>query len=378
MPRVRFYRALFISDIHMSNKLPQAQLVADGVTDRLNDQLELWARVAQTVKEAKPAAIYILGDLFDKSLVDAVTLTATVEAIMSLGVVVYILPGNHDAVSTSGGRFTVEAFGKMGRRNVQYIGARSGVSPIGIEDWLRFRPVEYSHTDRAVRAIRDIQTAVMAGPAATNVLLLHHSVLGCTHLGWTCDDGLDAYETCEGFDHVLSGHFHTPQMFGPDDKGRYLGAPMHHRMDDEGRPAGYWLVDFTPDGRDETFVDGGAPLMWSAAWRGSAAKTKHDARPGDYLRVTVEATQPEWVSVRPAVYEYIERLKGEGNRASAKHRPIYHHAERLVTSTIGGLSLEAMTDAYVASADVDTAGLDVDLLRSIGRQAMEEARRRAG
>jgi len=374
MPRVHSYRALFISDIHMSNKLPQAQLVADGVTDRLNDQLALWSRVEQTVKEAKPAATYILGDLFDKSLVDAVTLTATVEAITSLPGPKYILPGNHDAVSTSGGRFTVEAFGKMGRRDVQYIGARSAAAYIDIDDWLRFHPVEYSHTERALGAIRSANVA----ERPVNVLLLHHSILGCTHLGWTCDDGLDANEVCDGFDHVLSGHFHTPQMFGPDDKGRYLGAPMHHRMDDEGRAAGYWLVDFTSDGqRDETFVDGGAPLMWSAAWRGSAAKTRHEARPGDYLRVTVEATQPEWVAVRPAVYEYIERLKGEGIRASAKHRPIYHHSERLVASSVEtSMTPEAMADAYVASADVDTNGLDVDLLKSIGRQALEEARRR--
>src|ERR1041384_6049884 len=116
------FRALFIPDIHMSNHLPQAVLAEDGVTDRLEDQVALWDRVKQTTVEWEVDAVFVLGDLFDKSLVDAVTLTVTVDCIVSVPVDIYILPGNHDAVSTEGGRFTVEAFAKMKCGHVRYLG----------------------------------------------------------------------------------------------------------------------------------------------------------------------------------------------------------------------------------------------------------------
>lgn len=382
---MRSYRALFISDIHMSNKLPQAQLVADGMSDRLNDQMALWNRVHATAREYKPAATFVLGDLFDKSLVDAVTLTATTEAMMASPVPLFILPGNHDAVSTQGGRFTVEAFGKMGSKRVKYVGSNV-LEPLELTPWLRFWPVEYSGKARAEATIGAIREKVSYKDAhgapvdrrGVEVLLLHHSILGCKHLGWTCDDGLDADEVVDGFDHVFSGHFHETQKFGTDDKGMYLGAPMHHRMDDEGRSAGYWIVDFTPEGRTETFIDGGAPHMHSAVWpRAPVTTLKHKARPGDYLRVVVEATHAEWLTLRPAVMECVERMKARGIRATFKHRPIYHHEVRIASSVLGAkVSMDEMVSSYVDSADVETSGMNIESLKNIGRRALEEARRR--
>lgn len=376
---MRTYRILAISDIHMSNKLPQAQLVADGATDRLNDQLALWERVHAAAREHRVNRTLVLGDLFDKSLVDAVTLTSTIEAIMASPSPVDILPGNHDAISTQGGRFTVEAFGKMGAKRVRYIGGAPG-EPLEVDGWLRFWPIEYCNSNRAVAAITSIREGfAKSGAVPTECLLLHHSIVGCSHLGWTCDDGLDADWVTEGFDHVFSGHFHEHQRFGLDGRGMYLGAPMHHRMDDEGREAGFWVIEFNDEGgREEQWLDGGAPKMHTALWQGSAAKTTHAAAPGDYLRVVVEATHAEWTTLRAAVMEYISRLKGEGIRATFKHRPLYHHEVRLEPSEVGEkLSMDEMSDAYVDSADVATGGLDTALLKRLGRRALEEARRRA-
>ncbi len=338
--------------------------------------MALWERVHQTAREYKPKAMYVLGDLFDKSLVDAVTLKCTVEALVASPVPVIVLPGNHEAVSTQGGRFTVEALGRMGNKRIRYVGSGDELL---IDDWLRFWPIEYSTPDRALARINAIRESfATAARLPVEVLLLHHSILGCKHLGWTCDDGMEADDVVEGFNYSLSGHFHDAQPFGTDGTGMYLGAPMHHRMDDEGRPAGYWIMDFNDDGtRGEAFIDGAAPHFHSASWKGTAAKTKHKATAGDYLRVVVEATHADWTSSKPAVAEYVERLKGEGIRATFKHRPIYHHDVRIASSTVGAkVSMDAMLSSYVDSADVDTSGMDVEMLKRIGRQALEEARRR--
>ena len=42
---------LLISDIHMSNRLSHARPGPSGVTDRLQDQLNLWKRVKESADE---------------------------------------------------------------------------------------------------------------------------------------------------------------------------------------------------------------------------------------------------------------------------------------------------------------------------------------
>src|SRR5690606_29453075 len=132
-----------------------------------------------------------------------------------------------------------------------------------VRDWLNFWPVEYSPMERAKDLIGACRERAKK-QSGSNVLLMHQSVLGCTHIGWICDDGLSPEEVCEGFDWVFTGHFHDPQNFGPNKKGLNLGAPMHHRFDDAGRKAGFWYVRFEEDGSAKrVFIDGGCPNFHS-------------------------------------------------------------------------------------------------------------------
>jgi 3',5'-cyclic AMP phosphodiesterase CpdA len=368
-------RALFISDIHMSNQLPQAVLAENGDTDRLQDQSALWRRVRQSVLDWEVDIVFILGDLFDKSLVDAVTLAVTVESVVALPTTTYVLPGNHDAVSTDGGRFTVEAFGLMGRDHIKYLGRAANNEAVVWDDWLRFYPIEYCASKDAYERLDAILAERDLLPdAGVSVLLMHHSVMGCKHGGWVCDDGLESEEITKHFEHVFSGHFHDTQEFGHN--GMYLGAPMHHHLGDEGRPAGYWVVDFLPDGTlEKYFIDGECPRFHSTTWERAAMASP--AHPGDYLRLYVDATHAEWVALRPTVAAYVDVLKGEGIKATYKHRPIYHHAERI--ASIGSktaMTMDMTAAAYVDSSSVDTIGLDADRLKEIAKKALEEGKRR--
>jgi calcineurin-like phosphoesterase family protein len=347
----------------------------DGVTDRLQDQIGLWKRVHQSAREHGSKDIFVLGDLFDKSLVDAITLTATVRAIAEADDLTHwILPGNHDAVNTRGGRFTVEAFGEMGNDRIKYLrtGERYG---FGKDGWCGFWPLEYGDQDRSRAALEGIQSKLKL--RSVENLLLHHSIVGCKFADWVCDDGLEAEEVCKGFDHVFSGHFHDTQTFGPGKRGMYLGAPMHHRFEDAGRPAGFWNMTWGGEGGcEKEFVDGGCPRFFET--EGTLEDAPEGAELGDYIRLNVTATTAGWEDAKADVRARVEAWNKVGYRASFKHKPVYHHARRIVSvdeaKKSGGMTVEAMMSAYVESPDVDTAGLDLVRLRRIGREALEAAK----
>jgi DNA repair exonuclease SbcCD nuclease subunit len=358
----------------MSNKLPHAKPTADGMTDRLEDQVKLWERVRKVAEDHGVHNVYILGDLFDKHPVDAVTLTETTRCLSKFKQKVYLIGGNHDANTIQGGRFTTDAYEwTLG----QIIPLPTGEGYC-VGDWLRFWPMDYTTTDKARAHLETFRVATKRKRRKHEVLLMHQSVIGCKHLGWVCDDGLEPVEVCEGFDLVLTGHFHTRQMFGHC--GQYLGAPMHHRFDDCGRSAEFGIIEFKTTGETtREWHDGDCPRFHTMTWKaGKISKGEEAIKPNDYLRVIVEATHAEYAGVKGTVNELIEEFTKKGIRARHVHKPIYHHAARLKsrgkTATMG---LDEAVGAYPDLGDVDVDGLDVKLLKRIGRKALAAARSEA-
>ncbi len=372
----RTFKAILTADVHMSNRLPYARPTERDRTDRLEDQLRVWDQIREVAVKEEVDAVLILGDLFDKSLIDAVTLTHTVAAIVGLGVEVYILPGNHDANSVRGNRFTVEAFGAMANPNIQVIGETLGHRlevPVGkgkSRGTWAFHPVAFKPAESAVEVIQSIQ--VDMNRAHHNALLIHGSVMGAHHLGWTCDEGMDPDVICEGFDIVLAGDFHEHQTFG--DNGMYLGAPMHHHYGDAGREAGFWLMEFGPKGRvDKQYIRSNAPTFHLC----KSLKGHHDAGPGDYLRYALEATHAQWAKLKPKAQARCEALRSKGIKADFMHKPVYHHESRLSSAsgeTGMGLSLDVAVTEYVKAAGVKTAGLSGKRLKKMGLEALARAR----
>lgn len=373
------YEALWISDIHIEKGLPHAKPSSHGRTDRLDDQLAMLRRVRQTALENGIKDVWIPGDLNDTSRPDAVTLKATCEALVDLadaGLTVYLIPGNHDAISVSGEHFLMEAFGAMKRKGLVYLGGRHA-EPMAFGN-VRIWPLEYKPAKQALESIVEIQSAMDRDNV--NVLAMHQSVLGCTHIGWTCDDGLDPDVICEGFDAVVSGHFHDTQRFGPGGVGMFLGAPMHHHYGDVGRPAGFWRIKMKDDGKIvRKFVDGGAPTFHEHDWNGEHVHAS--LRPGSYLRYRVRATHAEWAILRAQADVAVALAQSSGIRASHSHIPVYHHDRRLGAegvSSAEALKPDELVAAYVSAKSVDTTGLDPKKLRRIGKQVLERARLTGG
>lgn len=366
------FRGLFIADIHMNNRLPFAKPTENGRTDRLDDQLRLWKQVGNVALKQDVDRVFILGDLFDQSRVDAITLTESSGAIeqVSRKKPVSIMAGNHDAVSTKGGRFTVEAFGALNLGRISYLEYRP-------EGWdfggpVKFWPVPYAtipETQQQLQAIRER----IAGQRGHNVALLHNSILGCGHEGWICDDGLTPEEATEGFTYTIAGHFHTTQEFA-DGKGMYCGSPLHFRFDDRHRQAGFWVIDFDSDGSVERrFFQTNLPSFHVTSW--PELVIPDSIKEGDYLKIEVDVTHAEWTAIKPKVTEYAESWIEQGMRVQVKHKPLYHHTERISKGKLTKMSLPEMTSHYVDAVEVDTSGLDKAKLKELGRRAIEEVRR---
>lgn len=361
------YKILAIADIHMSNRLPYAKPGANDVTDRLQDQLDMIEHAFQIAKSEKVDSIVILGDLFNQSKVDAVTLTHTVGALAATKHQIYILPGNHDANSITGGRYAVEALGAMQHKYIHYLD-----SELMPTRWLQLLPLPFVSIGEAQERLESAKKLIVDG--AVNVLLFHNSVLGCEHMEWTCDDGLDPDDICDGFDWVIGGHFHKPQTFGPQDRGMYCGAPMHHDFGDRGRDAGMWVVEFFEDGKThKKFIPGKSPKFYVT----NETKVDKKWKPGDYVRVEIEATHAQWVKTKPDVRAFCEGLKSIDIRASFKQKPVYQHKKRLKgkgKDAAAQLTLEKAILEYVDAAGVVTTDLDKGALKTIGQAALDTVR----
>lgn len=376
------YKAMWTADIHMNNNLPHSRPLSNGRTDRMLDQIKLWEKFGSIAEFYDIDDFWILGDLFDHGRVDAVTLAETANVMSRFQGNLFLLPGNHDAHSIQGKRFNLEAFGLLSDK-ISYLGGNP-VKPVVKAPWLVFWPVEFMSVQDTMRAVNDVRERIRDDIPKTSgervdVLLIHNAIVGCQHAGWSCDSGLDAGELCEGFDHVLSGHFHDHQYFG--DRGFYLGSPMHHRFDDEGRESGFWLLEFSSNGSlSKTFFESETPSFYEREW-GSELDSLLDSNAlskGDYLRIRVSCTHAEWSKKRNKIFEFINDIERKLSiRASFMHKPTYHHSSRfrdIDDSSEKNLSIRSGIAKYVSSDEVDTKGLDKSRLVEIGMNTLKIAR----
>lgn len=250
--------ALFVSDLHAGLKLPHAELAADATTsDRLEDVLDVIAQVRDYAVEHNIGHVFILGDLFDQRHPAAPTLVQTAKALVDLVSAppakppkrkarargsssgpghrkVYILPGNHDAHDRAGRVYSVDLYDALAVQGIEVIGM----------DWHRLiEGIAFSAIpwvpDRLFRRKLDHYATSFLHPDAKNVLLFHQSVQGARDGAHVAGGACAAPAAFDPFDLALSGHIHEPQRLGVV---QYLGAPLHLRFTDAGRPRGFWAM----------------------------------------------------------------------------------------------------------------------------------------
>lgn len=363
------YRALFTADIHMSNNLPYAKHETNGVTDRLLDQQIVINGIFDKAKKTGCQSIFMLGDIFDRSRVDAITLTTTVQTLSQSPVDLYIVPGNHDGVNTRGERFTVEALSEI--PNIHYM--KTGI-PFRPVPWLLFWPLEFATLDKTQQELSRIRT----NKNNTNVLLMHNAIVGCTHAGWECKDGfgIDRKKLFSKFDYVLSGHFHHTQKIGK--KGRYVGSPFPLHYGEMGLTGVYWIYDFGDKSFKEYCFPSFAPRFFLFDYDEFSLKTvlkdksKNSIGKYDYIRINVSCTHAEFIAKKHNIERIIEKLKKKGmKRVSYVHEPVYHHAKRISKDNKGSVSIDSMIDEYVDVIEKDINNINPEELKVTGREIFE-------
>ena len=240
-------KSLFVSDLHAALRLPFADVSPDGTTsDRLRDVLAVIADVKRVAEIQEVETIFILGDLFDKRHPDAPTLVAVARALKSLigvdedGMIfreVWILPGNHDAHDRSGKIYSLGMFEELRVPGLN-VATKPTSAIIGeiefiLAPWV---PETIFFDSIGLKPRIDLPYP--------RVFCIHQTIRGAVDGTYTAKSGLDAAEfEKHSASLVLSGHIHTPQVFG--DSGRYLGSPLHLRFTDadDKEPRGFWLLD---------------------------------------------------------------------------------------------------------------------------------------
>lgn len=362
------YRALFTADIHCNNHLPYAKRDAETmVTDRLEDTLKVLDSMREHAEANSISDIWILGDLIDKRLVDAITLKLVTRALRRLQTVanVRLIPGNHESYDSNGRHFVLDAFEE---------GMDIMVAPVGGDSWvvngIKFAVMPYCPD----RRVTEWLTGLLDSIDRPTVPLLHQTIQGAAVGGWKCPDGIEPV-LLDQFEAVLSGHFHTPQRLSP--VIRYLGAPIQHTFGDKEEVRGYWDIEMESDGtvKSESMVEI-LDVPRFHEWVYASPKFKAEVSsvgPGDYVKLRVRAPEADISKRMRQANDFCESLLAAGARyARAVAEPQAQGTTKARAASDGGkLVWSQMVSRYLDECDI--GGLSRERLEELGRSFIEDA-----
>ena len=230
-------KLIHLSDLHIGKRYE--------ATSFLEDQEFILLRILELIRQERPDAVLLCGDIYDKSIppAEAVALFDDfLYRLAKLGAEIFIISGNHDSPErlAFGGRLMESAgihlspvydgqvvpvtmedeFGQVRFWMLPF------VKPAHVRRWAPEAQIE-SYTDAVRVAIEKMDL----DRESRHVLLTHQFVTGAA----TCEseelsvggsDNVDA-AVFEGFDYVALGHIHGPQNIGSN-RIRYCGTPLKY------------------------------------------------------------------------------------------------------------------------------------------------------
>lgn len=228
---------LHLSDLHLGKSIYEFSM--------LEDQEYILKVILDIVDDEKPQAIFIAGDVFDRTVAPTEALRLFdnfLDGLVNRNVKAFIISGNHDSADRL-------AFGSrlMNKSNVHISPVYDGkIMPFVISDEFGelniflmpfLKPVQIKRffpdveintwTDAVKTVIEDLNV----NERERNILVAHQFVTGAT----TCEseeinvggaDNVDA-EVFSVFDYVALGHLHSTQNIGRETL-RYSGTPLKY------------------------------------------------------------------------------------------------------------------------------------------------------
>lgn len=232
-------KILATSDWHFHNYKAHST-IKDGMNSRLIDIRETWIEAVCIGIREKCKVMTISGDLFHvrgalrPSVINLVQ--SLVEYAVSSGMLVVIIPGNHDMEDYKGGDTAVDFLAKM-----PGVIVLDGGKAVEI-DGVRFAGIPYQHN---VQDFIDGAEFLMTHERP-DIMLMHQGIDTFKYSPSIPDTGLTAGKVAEIFKGVpvFCGHYHNA-TFAHGAHGRVfqIGAPLQYTFNDEGQRRGAWVYD---------------------------------------------------------------------------------------------------------------------------------------
>lgn len=323
-------KLIHLSDLHIGKRINEVSMI--------EQQAYILSQIIGIIDEEKPDAVLIAGDVYDKSVPSAESVTLFDDFLCRLAerkLLVLIISGNHDSPErlAFGGRLMVGAGVHV---SPVYDGT---VASVRLSDkygevtfWLlpfvkpahvkRYYPdvcIE-SYTD----ALRVAVESIEIDKNTRNVLLTHQFVTGAA----TCEseeisvggsDNVDA-SVFDDFDYVALGHIHGPQNIGSESI-RYCGTPLKYSFSEANHHKSVTVVELREKGYLEVRTVPLVPQHDLREIRGTyeelTAKCFYEGtNVEDYLHITLtnEEDVPEAMGRLRAIYPNLMKLTYDNTR----------------------------------------------------------------
>jgi DNA repair protein SbcD/Mre11 len=296
-------RILHTSDWHLGRALHEESL--------LEDQAWVLDRLVALVRDERPDAVVVAGDVYDRAVppAEAVELLDDVlTRIAGLGVPAIVIAGNHDSGERlSFGARLLAARGVHLRGAVAHAAAPVELPGKGLVYAVPFVDpdvVRGLEEDDAIRGHAAATERVLArvradasGRGVPTVLVAHAFVQGALQTPESerpvvvGTAGSVAVETVAGFDYVALGHLHAPQEIA--ERVRYSGSLLKYSFSETGHEKGVVLVEVERGRAAARTVALGARrdvIRLRGTLRDLLSRPELDRHRGDLVEVTLEDT----------------------------------------------------------------------------------------
>ena len=252
-------RFAHISDLHIGKRLHEVSL--------LDDQAYILEEIRKILRDERPDAVLIAGDIYDKSAPSAEAVRLFDEFLSGLasdGQSVFVISGNHDSAArvAYGGRIMersgVHLSAPAYEGGVRPVTLTDGHGPVDIYLLPFIKPVHVSlaFPDEKIESYTDaLRVAVEKmpiNPRRRSVLVAHQFVTGAVRSDSeeVSVGGLDNVDAAvfAPFSYVALGHIHRPQNIGSP-RVRYSGTPLKYSFSEAGDGKSVTMAEL--DGKGE-------------------------------------------------------------------------------------------------------------------------------
>lgn len=323
-------KIIHLSDLHLGKRLNEYSL--------LEDQQHILLSIIGIIKEEKPDAVLIAGDVYDKAVAstEAITLfNSFLVRLSELDTQAFIISGNHDSPErlTSYSELLIDCIhiAPVYDGSVRPIMLSDEYGEVGIYMLPFVKPAHVSRYAEGVE-IKSYTDALACAidkmdidESRRNVLITHQFVTGAQRteseeisVGGT--DNVDA-GVFEPFDYVALGHLHAAQNCGKETV-RYCGTPLKYSFSEAKHTKSVTIVELLEKGSVKVRTKELVPLHDLVELKGSYDEITNKAfydgttYQQDYTHITLTDEQdiPDAIGKLRTIYRHLMKLDYDNMR----------------------------------------------------------------